>query len=172
MAYWKCQESWQQETEFSHLKGTVVSTHTHELGFTITTLLFAAADRIDANPHLAPTATVSAGFPAAILGMTARSMQAGLRETVAAAERTELANSLRASLYQRTAASIGAQRDSRHSAHQAVGRATQARRQLTAAETSTAQDIGDILDLIGDIPAGITRRQLASLFRDTATALT
>lgn len=37
MAYWKCQESWQRKTKYSHLKGTVVSTLTNELGTTQST---------------------------------------------------------------------------------------------------------------------------------------
>ncbi|MCY0917010.1 hypothetical protein OS965_02315 [Streptomyces sp. H27-G5] len=131
-------------------------------------LLLAAADRIDANSVLDSTARVGTSFPRAILAMTARSTMADLRETVASVERGERLAGLRADLYQRTAPGIGAQRDSRRYADSTGQRATQARQQLSTAETSASHGVDSILALVGPIPAGITRGDLAELFRTAA----
>lgn len=68
MSYWNRQESWQQETKFSHFKGTVVSTYTNELGTTQSApvrRLIAAGIKRGAGPLVVEQPQLSAADKAA-----------------------------------------------------------------------------------------------------------
>ncbi|MFI8499427.1 hypothetical protein ACIGFK_13160 [Streptomyces sp. NPDC085524] len=133
-------------------------------------LLLSAADRIEANPHLGATATVSAGFPRGILTMTVRADLAGLREQVATAERSEYGSGLTADYYGRRNQSSAAHRDSSRYAAVTSLRATAARSALRDAELAAEQNILAALAAVGPITAGTTRGQLVDLFRLAALA--
>lgn len=128
-------------------------------------LLLAAADRIEANPHLGPNATVSAGFGRGILTMTVRAQLAGLRDEAAATERSEYGSGLSADYYVRRGQGSTAHQDAARYASTTSLRATAARRALREAELAAEQNIVAALALVGPIVVGTTRGQLADRFR-------
>ncbi|MFD9256951.1 hypothetical protein [Streptomyces sp. NPDC059538] len=138
----------------------------------VAALLLAAADRIEANPHLGPTATVSAGFPRGILTMTVRAQLAELREDVASAERAEYASGLAADYYGRRNPDSRTHRDADRYADTTAQRATTARRALREAEYAAEQNILAALAATGPIAAGTTRGDLVDLFRLAAAVTT
>ncbi|MFE2850602.1 hypothetical protein ACFXJO_05640 [Streptomyces lavendulae] len=134
----------------------------------VTELLLAAADRIEANPHLNPTAKVSAAFPRGILTMTVRAQLAGLRDDVAGAERVEHGASLAADYYSRWYQGDRTAEDSARYAATTSLRATAARRALRDAELAFEAAIVAAINLVGPIAVGTTRGQLAGRFRTVA----
>jgi hypothetical protein len=132
-------------------------------------LLLAAADRIEANPHLGPNATVSPAFGRGILTMTVRAQLAGLREDVAAAERSEYGSGLAASYYGRLNAGTRTHQDAARYASTTAQRATSVRRALRDAELAAEQNILAALDAVGPIIVGTTRGQLVDRFRTAAS---
>lgn len=135
----------------------------------VASLLIAAADRIEANPHLGATAKVSAGFPRGILTMTVRAQLAGLRDAVATAERSEFGSGTTADYYARRRPNSPAHRDAARYATTTSLRATAARRNLREAEYAAEQNILAALATIGPITVGATRGQLAEAFRAAAS---
>ena len=132
-------------------------------------LLLNAADRIEANPHLGPNATVSAGFPRGILTMTVRAELADLRDDVAGAERTERGSGLAADYYGSRYPNSRTHRDADRYASKTSDRATAARRALREAEIAAEQNILAALAAIGPIAVGTTRSQLVDQFRVAAS---
>ncbi|OLZ72545.1 hypothetical protein AVW11_03905 [Streptomyces amritsarensis] len=132
-------------------------------------LLLSAADRIDANPHLTATAAVSAAFPRGILTMTVRAELAGLREELAAAERSEHASGLAASYHGRRDRGSAAHHDAARYASSTSQRATAARRALREAEYAAERHIVAALGFVGPVEVGTTRGQLADLLRAAAS---
>lgn len=134
-----------------------------------TDLLIAAANRIEANPHLGATAAVSAGFPRGILTMTVRAELAELRDEVAGAERTEHGSGLAADYYGRLYPDSRTHRDASRYATTTNLRAATARRNLREAELAAEQSIVAALAAVGPIVVGTTRGQLVEAFRAAAS---
>lgn len=135
----------------------------------IADLLLSAADRIEANPHLSTTATVSAGFPRGILTMTVRTELAGLRDVAAATERSEYGSGLTADYYGRRRPNSPTHRDAARYADTTSLRAAAARRNLRDAELAAEQNILAALAAVGPIGVGTTRGQLVEAFRAAAS---
>lgn len=132
-------------------------------------LLLAAADRIEANPHLGPNATISAAFGRGILTMTVRAELAELRDAAAATERSEYGSGLTADYYGQRRPNGNAHRDAARYADTTSLRAAAARRNLREAELAAEQNIVAALAAVGSIIAGTTRGQLVEAFRAAAS---
>lgn len=136
---------------------------------TVTDLLLAAADRIEANPHLSATATVGAGFPRGILTMTVRAELAELRDAAAATERSEYGSGLTADYYGQRRPNGPAHRDAARYADTTSLRAAAARRALREAEIAAERSIVAAFSAVGPIVVGTTRGQLVEAFRAAAS---
>lgn len=135
-------------------------------------LLLAAAARIEANPYLGASATVSAGFPRGILTMTVRAELACLRDDVAGAERIERGSGMAADYYGSRNPNSRTHRDAARYATTTTQRATAARRALRETEYAAEQNILAALAAVGPITAGTTRGDLVDLFRLAAAVAT